>query len=318
MSMTIREEQVTIEGKVSLGATVSYIDKGNKSPAVVLIMGTGKTDRDGNEKGFQTNLYKELSEFFAGFGCVCIRYDKRGTYQSSGDFQTAGLHDLVEDAISVIRYAKSLPCVDGSKVIVCGHSEGAMIATLLSGREDTAGLILLGGAATCMKDALLYQNELAAEEFRKKKGLLGALLRSQASPEKTNAKVDAMFQKCVNAKKDKVFFGGTTLNAKWVREHASLSSEDYAGMLRSYGKPILAITGTADLSADYRKLTLLHKIETAEIFTPRNVNHILREIDDDNSMMTVKKQYIRLAERPIHEATAQKLREWIEKFRTAI
>lgn len=52
MSMTIREEQVAIEGKVTLGATVSYIDKGSKSPVVVLIMGTGKTDRDGNEKGF--------------------------------------------------------------------------------------------------------------------------------------------------------------------------------------------------------------------------------------------------------------------------
>lgn len=316
MNMTIREEQVTIAGKVSLGATVSYTGKDNKSPVVVLIMGTGKTDRDGNEKGFQTNLYKDLADLFVSLGCVCLRYDKRGTHQSSGDFQTSGLFELVDDAISVIRYAKSLPYVDANKVIVCGHSEGATIATLLSGREDTAGLILLGGAATCMKDALLYQNDLAAAEFQKKKGLLGVLLRSQASPEKTNAKVEAMFQKCLNAKKDKVFFGGTMLNAKWVKEHAALSSADYAGMLGSYGKPILAITGTADLSADYRKLELLRKIETAEIFTPQNVNHILREIDDGNSMMTVKKQYIRLAGKPIHEETAQKLREWTEKIKS--
>lgn len=318
MNLTIQEEQLAVAGKVSLGATVSYTDKASKSPAVVLIMGTGKTDRDGNEKGFKTNLYKDLAEFFVGLGCVCIRYDKRGTHQSSGDFQTAGLYDLVDDAISVIRYAKSLPYVDANRVIVCGHSEGAMIATLLSGREDTAGLILLGGAATCMKDALLYQNDLAAKEFQKKRGLLGVLLRSQASPEKTNAKVEAMFQKCVNAKKDKVFFGGTMLNTRWVKEHAALSSADYAGMLGSYGKPILAITGTADLSADYRKLGLLRKIETAEVFTPRNVNHILREIDDGNSMMTVKKQYIRLAGKPIHDETAQKLREWTEKVKTLV
>lgn len=201
MNLTIQEEQLTVAGKVSLGATVSYTDKASKSPVVVLIMGTGKTDRDGNEKGFQTNLYKDLAEFFVGLGCVCIRYDKRGTHQSSGNFQTAGLYDLVDDAISVIRYAKSLPYVDANRVIICGHSEGAMIATLLSGREDTEGLILLGGAATCMKDALLYQNDLAAKEFQKKRGLLGVLLRSQASPEKTNAKVEAMFQKCVNGKK---------------------------------------------------------------------------------------------------------------------
>lgn len=41
------------------------------------------------------------------------------------------------------------------------------------------------------------------------------------------AKVDVMFQKCINTEKDRVFFGEAMLNAKWVREHASYSSEDY-------------------------------------------------------------------------------------------
>lgn len=219
--MTIRENSITIKGSVSIGATVSYPDDSKKYPAIVLIMGTGKTDRDGNEKGFKTDIYRNFAKIFAEFGFVAIRYDKRGTYQTEGNYNTAGLSDLIDDAISVIRYTKSLPNVDETKVIVCGHSEGAMIATLLSEKEDTAGLLLLGGAATCMKDALLYQNYLAAEEFANKKGLLGMLLRSQTSQEKTDAKIDAMFQKCISAKKDRVFFGGTMLNAKWVKEHAS-------------------------------------------------------------------------------------------------
>lgn len=50
-------------------------------------------------------MYRDLADFFAGLRCVCIRYDKRGTHQSSGDFQTSGLYELVYDAISVIRYA---------------------------------------------------------------------------------------------------------------------------------------------------------------------------------------------------------------------
>ena len=216
----------------------------------------------------------------------------------------------------MIRYVKSLPYVDEAKVLVCGHSEGAMIATLLSEKEDTAGLLLFGGAATSMKDALLYQNELAADEFQQKKGLLGMLLRSQTSKEKTNAKVDAMFQKCINTEKDRVFFGGAMLNAKWVREHASYSSEDYIRRLKKYGKPILAVTGTADISTDYRKLSVLGDIPSAEIFTPPNVNHILREIDDDNSVMTVKKQYGRLASQPMHKVTEEKIKEWLSQFHT--
>ncbi len=195
MSHTLKEERITISGMVSIGATVTYTDKNTLSPAIVVIMGTGKTDCDGNEKGFRTDLYKQFAEFFAALGFVCVRYDKRGTFQSTGNFNTAGLHDLTDDAISVIRYVKSLPYVDETKVLVCGHSEGAMIATLLSEKEDTAGLMLFGGAATSMKDALFYQNVLAADEFQHKKGLLGMLLRSQTSKEKTNAKIDAMFQK---------------------------------------------------------------------------------------------------------------------------
>ena len=249
------------------------------------------------------------------YGFVTVRYDKRGTYQTEGNYNTAGLSDLVDDAISVIRYTKSLPYVDATKLIICGHSEGAMIATLLSAKEDTAGLLLWGGAAICMKDALLYQNYLAAEEFAKKKGLLGMLLRSQTSQEKTDAKVEAMFQKCVSAEKDRVFFGGAMLNAKWIKEHASHCSDDYVALLKQYGKPILSITGTADISTDYRRLSALREIPNAECFTPQNVNHILREIDDDNSIMNVKKQYGRLAAQPIHSATERCIKDWLKQFK---
>lgn len=316
MSLTVKGERITIPGTVSIGATVTYSDKNTLSPAIVVIMGTGKTDRDGNEKGFRTDLYKKFAEFFTGLGFVCVRYDKRGTFQSTGNFNTAGLHDLTDDAISVIRYVKALPYVDETKVLVCGHSEGAMIATLLSEKEDIAGLLLFGGAATSMKDALLYQNDLVAKEFQNKKGLLGMLLRSQTSREKTNAKVDTMLQRCKNTEKDRVFFSGAMLNAKWVREHASYSSEDYLTLLKKYGKPILAVTGTADISTDYRRLSALRDIPSAEIFTPSKVNHILREIDDDNSVMSVKKQYERLASQPMHTATEETIKEWLSQFQT--
>lgn len=82
------------------------------------------------------------------------------------------------------------------------------------------------------------------------------------------------------------------LNAKWVKEHASYRSEDYVALLKQYGKPILAITGTADISTDHRQLSALQDIPLAEGYTPYNVNHILRETDDNNSVMTVKKSMV--------------------------
>ena len=80
MILALKEERITLSGAVSIGATVTYTDKNTLSPVIVVIMGTGKTDRDGNEKGFRTDLYKKFAEFFTGLGFVCVRYDKRGTF----------------------------------------------------------------------------------------------------------------------------------------------------------------------------------------------------------------------------------------------
>ena len=57
----ILEERVLIDGENKIGATISYLDKDKKRPLVLLIMGTGKLDRDGNARGFKTDIYKNLS-----------------------------------------------------------------------------------------------------------------------------------------------------------------------------------------------------------------------------------------------------------------
>lgn len=313
--MTAIEEKITVNAAVPIGATVSYPDKEAKRPAIAIVMGTGKMDRDGNSAGFRTDMYKGLSDLFVGEGFVTIRYDKRGTYGSGGDFDSAGLSDLVDDAVSVVRHLKSLPYVDPERVIVCGHSEGAMIATLLSKQEDVAGLILLGGAATSMRDALRYQSRLADRQFEGKKGIIGALLRKVASQEKTDAKQDELFDRCLSTEDDTIRFKGAKMSAKWVREHAAYSSEDFVGMIREFGKPILAVTGTADLSADFHDLDSIRDIPLTTCFAPEGVNHIWREVDDDNSILNVKKQYLRLSARPMHEGTKDAICAWLEQFR---
>lgn len=310
----IVEERITVGGKERVGATVTYRNAGEKMPAVVLVMGTGKTDRDGNQKGFRTDFYKNLARFFAERGFLCIRYDKRGTYETGGNYGTAGLIDLTDDAAAVVCHAKKLPQADGERTIVCGHSEGAMIATLLTERVNVAGLILLGGAGMCMKDALFYQNRLAVEELGKKKGPVGFLARKQLTMEKANRQVEALFAKCAAAKKGRVFFNGAFINAKWVKEHGLYSSEDFADKLKAFRKPVLAVTGTADLSADCGRLAVLASEEHVTVYAPERVNHILRAVDDDNSMLTVKKQYKRLAALPMHEETQRVIENWLKRF----
>ena len=309
----IIEENVKIENDITLGATVAYKDKSKKRPLVLLIMGTGKLDRDGNQLGFKSNFYKSLSDIFVNLGYVCVRYDKRGTHESSGSFKKTGLSDLVNDCKSVIEYAKKLDFVDENRIIACGHSEGSMIATLLTKQEKLEKIILLAGACMCLKSAMWYQNMLVLKQFENKKGFLSWYLKKFLSKEKIEKQLNDMFLKANNAKGDTFFFRGAILPAKWLKEHGELTDEDFVKMLKEYDGKVLAITGKADLQADYTCLDKVAEFEHVLTFAPEKVNHMLKEIDDDNNILKVKKQYKRLVNQPIESSVKNKIEEFLKE-----
>jgi len=308
--MKIIEDRILIEGENKIGATISRPDD-KKRPLVLLIMGTGKLDRDGNQKGFKSDMYKNLSDMFVAMGYVCIRYDKRGTHESTGNFKKAGLSDLVNDSVQVIEYAKKLPYVDENKIIACGHSEGSMIATLLTKQSKLERIILLGGACICLKTAMEYQNFKIMEEFANKKGLMAWILNKTMSKEKVTKQLTDLYEKAKKAKKDTFFFRGAFLPTKWMKEHGALTDEDYIKMIEDYNGKVLAITGKSDLQADFNCLEKIAEFENVTTYTPDKVNHMLREVDDDNSYLTLQKQYKRLAKNPIHGETQKQIEEFL-------
>lgn len=308
----IIDERVVINSDIKIGATISYIDKSVKRPLVLLIMGTGTMDRDGNGGGLKLNLYKDLSDMFVKMGYVCIRYDKRGTHESTGNFKTAGLHDLVKDSAAVIEYAKGLDYVDSGRIIACGHSEGAMVATLLTKQSKLDSIILLCGAATCMKSALLYQNELVINEFKSKKGFASWLLNKLVTLEKAQKQVNDLYDKATKAKGDRFLFRGAMMSTAWIKEHGELTDDDFVKMIEEYDGKVLAITGKSDVQADYNSLDKIKEFTNVTTYTPDKVNHILREVDDDNSIMKVKGQYVRLSKEPIYNGVGESIEEFLE------
>lgn len=308
----IMEEKVIIDGETKIGATISYKNKDKKRPLVLLIMGTGKMDRDGNQFGFKTNIYKDLSDMFVSFGYVCIRYDKRGTHQSTGKFNKTGLSDLVNDSERVIEYAKQFNFVDQNKIIACGHSEGAMIATLLTKQQKLDKLILLAGAGMCLKSAMEYQNYKVLDEINSKKGVLGWYLKKFINEDKIKKQLNAIFNKAKNAKKDTFFYNGVFLPAKWFKEHGQLNNEDFVNMIEEYDGKVLAITGKSDLQADYTCLDKIKEFENVITYTPEKLNHMLREIDDSNSILNIKKQYKKVLKQPIDQNTKDQIEEFLK------
>ena len=139
---TIRTGALQLHGTLTL-------PRGAKGPVpvVVIIAGSGPTDRNGNSTlGIRPNSYAQLAWRLAERGIGSLRYDKRVLPGTNGQVNIASLS--LEDFAADARAAADSLAGDKafSKVILLGHSEGAALA-LLAAREDraVAGAILVSG-----------------------------------------------------------------------------------------------------------------------------------------------------------------------------
>src|SRR5688500_18112657 len=83
---TQREISFEGAGGVRLSATLLLPEGAaadRRVPAVVLVAGSGPTDRNGNQPPLLwTGLLKQLADVLADAGIASLRYDKRGQYRS--------------------------------------------------------------------------------------------------------------------------------------------------------------------------------------------------------------------------------------------
>lgn len=126
--------------------------------AVVIIPGSGPTDRDGNGPFLQTDMYRLLAEELAAQGIASLRIDKRGMFASRAavaDANAVTLGDYAADARAWVEEAASLaPCV-----WLAGHSEGGLVAMAAASEPPPAlcGLILLATPGRPLDEVLLEQ-----------------------------------------------------------------------------------------------------------------------------------------------------------------
>jgi uncharacterized protein len=311
--MTTIEREVTLQSEVALkGALCIPVIRTEKSPAVLIINGSGKLDRNGKiNKKMDLQLYRQLAELLTAMGFINLRYDKRGVAASEGDYLATGLWDLVADAQAAVRFLKNLPEVDPSKVIVLGHSEGATIGTALAVREELGGLILLSGAVERISEAVKRQRDLAADDILNEKGFQGFLLRLLGAHKNVEKQAQKYIKKVQNSTKDVIKAGFVKINAKWMREHFAYNvREDLAKV----SCPVLAVTGARDVQANpavLKDLPAYVKGES-EYHVVENMGHSCKLITRTSTMLTVKKDVIAEGNLPIHPELVELLKHWLQ------
>ena len=131
---------------------------GRPLPSVVLIGGSGPTDRD--EKVVGIPIFAQLANTLADAGFAVVRYDKRGVGQSGGRVESATLEDYADDAANVVAWLTRRRDVDKKRIVLLGHSEGGAVALLaLKRAKDVAAIGLIAAPGTTGREVTLYQQQ---------------------------------------------------------------------------------------------------------------------------------------------------------------
>jgi pimeloyl-ACP methyl ester carboxylesterase len=143
-------------GADTIYATFQPAGATSPAPAALIISGSGPTDRNGNDPQLphlDTNL--NFAKTLIADGVASLRYDKLGSGKTGLATHTGGAgidFDLYSrEALDAYRTIATQPGVDPHRLIVLGHSEGALfalwLADQLKGTPEAPRAIVLAAPA---------------------------------------------------------------------------------------------------------------------------------------------------------------------------
>ncbi len=144
--------------KVELAGTLTMPSKTGKFPAVILISGSGPQNRD--EELLNHKPFLVLSDYLTKKGIAVLRFDDRGTAESTGDFYSATTFDFATDVEYAVQYLRCRKEIDKSKIGLIGHSEGGLIAAIVASKDKTIDFIVsMAGSMLRGDKQLLLQKQ---------------------------------------------------------------------------------------------------------------------------------------------------------------
>ena len=143
-----------------LKGTLTIPRRIEKPPVVILVHGSGPNDRD--ETIGPNKPFKDLAWGLASKGIAVLRYDKRtklyGDKMKHADINIQA--EVIDDVLEAVNFLKVRDEVDKSKIIVIGHSLGAMVAPLIASQSQSiCGIIMMAAPARKLEDLVLEQME---------------------------------------------------------------------------------------------------------------------------------------------------------------
>jgi uncharacterized protein len=256
-------------------------------PAVVMVAGSGPTDRDWNSPLLpgSNGSARLLAEALARAGIASLRYDKRGSGPHAREnvpllIGKVSMQSFVDELAGAVRVMASQAYVRSGRIFALANSEGTLHALnyqLHSPEIPFAGLVLTGPPGRAVGTVARSQLAAQASGVPNGEALLAlydaAIARFLAgepiAPDPALPEGVQMLLKSLE----------TPANLPFARE---LWTANAAPLLRQVDVPVLVIIGKKDLQIDWQadgeplKLAAEGHEEVTFLF-PENANHVLKE-----------------------------------------
>jgi len=269
-AMPALAEELTIAGPQGpLAGTL--IQPAPYAATVVIVPGSGPTDRDGNNPlGVTAAPYRLLAEALHERGFGSLRFDKRGMFGSKAAIADANAVTIDEYAGDVAAWTAAAKQATGSPCIwLLGHSEGGLVALAAAQRaQDLCGVILVAAPGRPMGQML--REQLAANPAN-------APIMAQAS--KSLARLEAGKR----VKTAKLAPPLRQLFAEPVQGYLiDLLPRDPAPLAAGLELPLMIVSGGKDLQVGPAEGAALRAAQPeARHAVVLEMNHVLKDVEGD-------------------------------------
>ena len=248
-------EEVSYQNKaagITLAGTLT-LPRGNRPfPAVILITGSGTHDRD--ETLFGHKPFLVIADYLTRRGIAVLRVDDRGAGSSTGSKSTSTIPDMAGDVLAGIAYLKGRGEIDGRRIGLIGHSEGAEIGPYAASQSpDVAFVVLLAGPGVPGDELLRKQAELviraqgggeaAVAQNRVVQDAMLKIIKEEKDPAAAGERIRAAFKELAPGTPE----GAVTANSHVTAELRSIVTYDPAPALHTLKMPVLALNGARDV-----------------------------------------------------------------------
>lgn len=250
----------------------TFVDAGKGAPVVLIIPGSGPTDRDGNNPlGVNAASYRMLADALAAKGVSTLRADKRGMFGSKTAIPDPNNVSIADYAADAHNWADALRKHTGVKCVwLLGHSEGGLIA-LAAAQEQKGlcGLILVAGPGRKLGAILREQLRANPANAPLLPQAMAALDSLEAGRPVETASLAAPLMPLFNAKVQPFLI--------------DLLSQDPARLAAATRLPMLIVRGGKDIQVAAADLEALHVARPDAIaLSPPNMNHVLKDVAGDD------------------------------------